>query len=169
MLLDALRLKHLACYKSMAVIRLGASACCKQLVSSAAASAICIQLSIMECPSHNAFFFLLTIHGSGLNRRCSIVTSSFHMPRSRAIFERCFSLAGETLWGTRAYFDLDYHAVHDEGAFPEDVLAARLQREAQSLEVCSYPSPPQHVLTSTRIWSGRICWSHLLILDVQPQ
>ena len=90
-------------------------------------------------------YFLSTVHSSSLYRRCSIVTSSFHMPRSRAIFERCFSLAGETLWGDRAYFDLDYHAVHDKGAFPGDVLAARLQREAQSLEVLFCSAPTQHV------------------------
>lgn len=27
-----------------------------------------------------------------------MVTSDFHMPRSRAIFETCFSLAGAALW-----------------------------------------------------------------------
>ncbi len=68
-------------------------------------------------------------------RRCSIVTSAFHMPRSRAIFERCFALAGGSLCGDCSHFQLDYHAVHDDGAFPADVLAARRQREAQSLKV----------------------------------
>ena len=57
------------------------------------------------------------------------------MPRSRAIFERCFALAGDSLYGDDSHFQLDFHAVRDEGAFPDDVLAARLQREAQSLEV----------------------------------
>jgi hypothetical protein len=31
-------------------------------------------------------------------RRLGVVTSDFHMPRSRAIFETCFRLAGAELW-----------------------------------------------------------------------
>ena len=31
-------------------------------------------------------------------RRLGVVTSDFHMPRSRAIFETCFGLAGAALW-----------------------------------------------------------------------
>ena len=76
-----------------------------------------------------------------LCRRCSIVTSAFHMPRSRAIFERCFALAGDSLYGDCSHFQLDFHAVRDEGAFPEDVLAARHQREAKSLEVHFFFKP----------------------------
>ena len=70
-----------------------------------------------------------------VHRRCSVITSSFHMPRSRAIFEDCFAVAGLTLHGSAEYYSLDFHAVHDEGVFPIDVLAARQQREQESLEV----------------------------------
>lgn len=70
------------------------------------------------------------------------MTSAFHMPRSRAIFERCFALAGDSLYGDDLHFQLDFHAVCDEGAFPEDVLAARRQREAQSLEVHFFLNQP---------------------------
>lgn len=107
-------------------------------------------------------FFALTIHSIPAGwRRCSIVTSSFHMPRSRAIFELCFSLAGETLWGDRAYFDLDYHAVRDEGAFPEDVLAARLQREAQSLENWERDTASFKSLADLHAWlhATHLCYS----------
>ena len=62
------------------------------------------------------------------------------MPRSRAIFEDCFAVAGQTLHGTSSHYSLDFHAVHDEGVFPPDVLAARQQRERASLEVCDHSS-----------------------------
>ncbi|CAL8461631.1 g1162 [Coccomyxa elongata] len=107
-------------------------------------------------------FFALTIHSIPAGwRRCSIVTSSFHMPRSRAIFHRCFSLAGETLWGNRAYFDLDYHAVRDDGAFPEDVLAARLHREAQSLENWERDTASFKSLADLHAWlhGTHLCYS----------
>lgn len=71
------------------------------------------------------------------------MTSAFHMPRSRAIFERCFALGGSTLWGDSRHFQLDYHAVHDKGAFPGSVLVARLEREAHSLKVCQFTCPVQ--------------------------
>lgn len=71
-------------------------------------------------------------------RRCSVVTSAFHMPRSRAIFETCFALAGATLWDDPDHLQLDFHAVHDEGLFRDDVLEARCLKERVSLEVrCS--------------------------------
>lgn len=67
-----------------------------------------------------------------------MITSSFHMPRSLAIFEDCFAAAGETLHGSRGYYSLDFHAVHDDGVLPPDVLAARQHRERESLEVCNH-------------------------------
>ena len=68
-------------------------------------------------------------------RRCSVVTSSFHMPRSRAIFETCFRLGGQSLYDAREHFSLDFHAVLDDKAFAPDVLKARQFKEQQSLEV----------------------------------
>ena len=59
-----------------------------------------------------------------------VVTSEFHMPRSRRIFEWLCGLAGAS-FGRR--FALTFHAVPDEGAMPPEVLAARAAREAQSL------------------------------------
>ena len=77
-------------------------------------------------------------------RRCSVVTSAFHMPRSRAIFETCFALAGATLWDDPDHFRLDFHAVHDEGLFSDDVLEARCLKEQVSLEVCCSQAAPSH-------------------------
>ncbi|KAK9803666.1 hypothetical protein WJX72_009662 [[Myrmecia] bisecta] len=80
-------------------------------------------------------YFALTIHSipSGW-RRLSVITSDFHMPRSRAIFQHCFTLAGRTLWLDSNRFSLDYHAVHDDGLFEKDVLEARIHREQRSLQ-----------------------------------
>lgn len=67
-----------------------------------------------------------------------MVTSDFHMPRSRAIFELCFSLASRSQLRPAAAVDrygLEFHAASDEGVFPPDVLLARQLREAKSLEV----------------------------------
>ena len=76
-----------------------------------------------------------------------MITSSFHMPRSRAIFEDCFALAGLTLHGLRGYYSLDFHSVRDEGVFPPEVLAARQHREHESLKV-RIPVPEQLVTQS---------------------
>ena len=40
-----------------------------------------------------------------------MVTSEFHMPRTRATFDYCYSLAGEQLYGDASWFSLDYHPV----------------------------------------------------------
>ena len=64
-----------------------------------------------------------------------MVTSSFHMPRSRAIFETCFRLGGQSLYDAREHFSLDFHAVLVDKAFAPDVLRARQLKEQQSLEV----------------------------------
>ena len=64
-----------------------------------------------------------------------MVTSSFHMPRSRAIFETCFRLGGQSLYDAQEHFSLDFHAVKDDNAFAPDVLKARQLKEQQSLEV----------------------------------
>ena len=67
-------------------------------------------------------------------RRCAVVTSAFHMPRTRAIFDHCFRVAGSSLWGQASHFSLGFHAAGDEGAFAADVLEARQQREQRSLQ-----------------------------------
>ena len=44
-------------------------------------------------------------------RRIAVVSSDFHMPRTQATFDFCYSLAGEQLQGDPAWFSLHYHAV----------------------------------------------------------
>lgn len=61
-----------------------------------------------------------------------MVTSEFHMQRSRAIFNKCFSLAECSLGSS---FALDFHAASDEGIFVPEVLAARTERERASTTV----------------------------------
>ena len=82
-------------------------------------------------------------------RRCAVVTSAFHMPRTRSIFSHCFSLAGRSLRGDPHYFQLSFHAAADEGTFSADVLSARKQREAQSLQVNAIKSGKQCRLVPT--------------------
>ncbi len=65
-------------------------------------------------------------------RRLSVVTSAFHMPRSRAIFDKCFSLVERSQGSS---FTIDFHAASDEGVFTPEVLAARAIREQASKEV----------------------------------
>ena len=57
------------------------------------------------------------------------------MPRTRAIFDACFQLAGKSLWNDANRFQLSFYAASDEGQFPEDVIQARHAREGASLKV----------------------------------
>lgn len=41
-------------------------------------------------------------------RRIAVVTSEFHMPRTRATFDFIYGLAGRQLYGDAAWFDLHY-------------------------------------------------------------
>ncbi|CAL5218988.1 g743 [Coccomyxa viridis] len=107
-------------------------------------------------------YFALTIHAiPAAWRRCSVITSSFHMPRSRAIFQDCFAVAGSTLHASGGYFSLDFHAVHDEGIFPPDVLAARQHREQESLERWRNDTRGMCNLAQLHAWLHRthLCYS----------
>ena len=72
-------------------------------------------------------------------RRLAIVTSEFHMPRTEAIFRKCFQLASKSLLRDPASIELTFHSAHDE--LSEDVLDSRRLKEAESLQVQPlYPS-----------------------------
>jgi len=78
-------------------------------------------------------YFATTIHALPAQwQTLGIVTSDFHMPRSRAIFEAMFA-AAEVSLKQPGRFALHFYGASDEGIFPEEVLAARLEREAASL------------------------------------
>ena len=61
-----------------------------------------------------------------------MVTSDFHMQRSRAIFRKFFGLAERSLGCS---FALGFHAASDQGVFAPEVLAAREERERASTAV----------------------------------
>jgi vancomycin permeability regulator SanA len=74
-------------------------------------------------------YFARTIHTDpGGLKRLLVVTSQFHMPRTRAIFEWVFGLDGRS-------YDLEFLAVPDEAAATKD----RLERErGQIRKVMNY-------------------------------
>lgn len=73
----------------------------------------------------NAFFARNMICEPMQLKRCCVITSAFHMPRTRAIFEWVFSLESEK-------FDIDYCVTPDVGL--DDAMAsARVEKEKNSL------------------------------------
>jgi len=62
-------------------------------------------------------------------RDICVVTNEFHMPRTRAIFEKVFALAPVPALG---HYNLTFVEVPNDGV-PADALAARKARESQSL------------------------------------
>ncbi len=90
-----------------------------------------------------------------------MVTSAFHMPRSRAIFQTCFALAGASLWADAQHYELDFHAVSDEGVFADEVLAARLLKEQQALEAWRRDTAAMSSLRELHAWmhATHLCYS----------
>ena len=66
-----------------------------------------------------------------------MVTSSFHMPRTKHIFNKCFELAGQT---RAEAFSLSFEEASDEGTMPPEVLHIRAEKEHRALKVspCSH-------------------------------
>ncbi len=80
----------------------------------------------------NAFFARL-LHTDPLGlRRLLVITSEFHMPRTRRIFESVYELDYEIGEEIPIPYRLDFHATPDTG-LPEKTLRARLEKEKQSL------------------------------------
>lgn len=79
-------------------------------------------------------YFSATMHALPAGwRRLSVVTSAFHTPRTAAIFDSVYEIAGRDFYGDGAAFSLDYHPVSDEGLFADDVEAARVAKEAAAV------------------------------------
>lgn len=89
------------------------------------------------------------------------MTSEFHLPRTKAIFETCFKLAGRSIWHDEERFDLHYYAASDEGLFPHDVLQARIMREAASLQDWLNQSQDLDSFAALHSWlySTHLCYS----------
>lgn len=114
-------------------------------------------------------FFALTQHAIPRRwRRMAVVTSDFHMPRSRAIFEWVFGLQGAgtsiqpqannrpvvyfTTSGSRSQgFILQYHSVSDDGIDPS-IIEARRVKERKSLENLMILSPGISTLSDFHAW-----------------
>ncbi|KAL3146162.1 hypothetical protein ABBQ32_002878 [Trebouxia sp. C0010 RCD-2024] len=79
-------------------------------------------------------YFCLVIHALPAGwRRLAVVTSDFHMPRTEAIFRHCAKLASAER-DSKDGFDLSFHSASDADIFPADILQARKEREAESLQ-----------------------------------
>lgn len=75
-------------------------------------------------------YFALTMHALPAGwRKVSVITSAFHMLRTRAIFESCFEIAAGDKLGDKAAFQVDFHPVSDEGLFTQEVITARIKKE----------------------------------------
>lgn len=74
-------------------------------------------------------YFLRVIHTDPrkLKKLC-IITSDFHMPRTKAIFEWVFSLQP-----LHFEYELEFVTVSDEG-LNEEIISARKEKEAESLK-----------------------------------
>lgn len=80
-------------------------------------------------------YFALVSHAIPAGwRRIAIVTSAFHMPRSRAIFDTCFALAAKDIWRDPKWYELEYYEASDDGLFEQDVYVARVEKEVQAAE-----------------------------------
>ena len=79
----------------------------------------------------NAFFARI-IHTDPLGlRRLAIVTSAWHMPRVRAVFEHVYSLPSGAQTGTSPGYSLSY--IETANDLPEDVLAIRSADESKKV------------------------------------
>ena len=63
--------------------------------------------------------------------RLRVITSSFQMERTKAIYDWVFNL--RPLPAAKSKYELTYEAVDDDGALPERVLRTRRRREHDSL------------------------------------
>jgi hypothetical protein len=87
----------------------------------------------------NAFYARQTLAEPLGLHKLIVVTSAFHMPRTRAIFEWVFGLEGSD---KSAAFSVDYCASADVGLEPEDV-AGRVAREMASLRTLEAKTVPR--------------------------
>ncbi|KAJ9530018.1 hypothetical protein QJQ45_023304 [Haematococcus lacustris] len=80
-------------------------------------------------------FFSLTIHALPAGwRKVAVVTSNFHMPRTRCLFQDMWSRAAVDILKQPEGFELCFASASDEGLFEDDVLLARCEKEAASLQ-----------------------------------
>ena len=90
-----------------------------------------------------------------------MVTSAFHMPRTRATFDYCYSLAGRQFLGSPAHFQLSYHPVSDAGLFHPAVIEARAVKEAAAVETWRRNTAPLDTMQKFHEWlfATHLCYS----------
>ncbi len=93
----------------------------------------------------NAFFARVQHCDVRRWRRLLVVTSRFHLPRTEAIFRWLFALA------PISGYDLTFEASADDG-MPSELLTARLEREAASLEAFQDKADRFHSLAEVHAW-----------------
>ncbi len=78
----------------------------------------------------NAYFSKVIHVEPGTFNKLLVITSNFHMPRTKAIFQWVYGLNSPYMGKS---FDLNFEEVPDEG-IAEDILSARIEREKTSLQ-----------------------------------
>lgn len=78
----------------------------------------------------NAYFSRVIHVEPGNFRKLLVITSQFHMPRTKAIFQWVYGLTSSAATGD---YDLDFEEVSDAG-MDETALQARIEREKASLQ-----------------------------------
>lgn len=94
-------------------------------------------------------------------RNIAVVTSDFHMPRTRAIFDFVYSLAGEELRRDPLHFSLSYHPVSDAGIFDPAVIEARAEKEQAAVAAWHRNSAPLRSMRALHAWlfATHLCYS----------
>lgn len=79
-------------------------------------------------------YFLRTMHTDVMGiTRLHCITSAFHMPRTRAIFEFVFALPSLGRSALPTAYDLTFEDASDENVYETEALMGRYRRERQSL------------------------------------
>lgn len=107
-------------------------------------------------------YFSLSIHALPAGwRNVAVVTSDFHMHRSRALFEDMYALAGAQFFGSPAHFNLLFVSVSDEGLFDADVLDVRRSKEAKAVADWKRTSAAFASLADVHAWlhATHLCYS----------
>lgn len=85
-------------------------------------------------------------------RRIGVVTSEFHMPRSRAIFETAFKLAAEDIWRDPSWYTLEFYSASDDGLFDASVYEARLEKEHAAVKQWAKDTGHMRKLSELHSW-----------------
>lgn len=94
---------------------------------------------LCECSSYDTIgnaFFSRIIHVENLNcKKLLIVTSEFHMPRAKAIFQWIYGLTRETVKNTKLNYQLQFQTVPDiDDKLNKEASTARKYKEKLGLE-----------------------------------